>query len=44
MSVSRLVLPLGSGARTSQRGLHGADGSLDAMLLVGEQAGVLGRP
>jgi hypothetical protein len=35
----RLVLPLGSRARTSQRGLHGAAGSLDARLLVGEQAG-----
>jgi hypothetical protein len=40
----RLVLPLGSGARTAQRGLHGTGGSLDAVLLVGEQAGVLGGP
>ena len=40
----RLVLPPGSGARTAQRGLHGTGSSLDAVLLAGEQAGVLGGP
>ena len=40
----RLILPLGSGARTAQRGLHGTGSSLDAVLLAGEQPGVRDEP